>query len=89
VPPSPHPNKEIRAALAYAVAAGWVVVEGRGHCWGMIRCPHRDAECRCGEFCQISIWSTPRVPEHEAAKIRRCVDHCIHRDAGKKGSKER
>ena len=74
-----HPNKEIRAAVQYALDAGWRLIEGRGHCWGMIRCPYNDRECRCGQFCQISIWSTPRVPENEAAKIRRCIDNCVRR----------
>ncbi|ADP10432.1 hypothetical protein EJP617_07510 [Erwinia sp. Ejp617] len=25
---------------------------------------------------QMSVWSTPRVPEHHAAQIRRKVDSC-------------
>lgn len=74
-----HPKKEIEAAVQYAEAQGWIVVEGRGHCWGMLRCPRNDAECRCGAFCMISVWSTPRVSENEARKIRRVVDGCIHR----------
>lgn len=74
-----HPRKEIEAAIKDAEAQGWTVVEGRGHCWGVLRCPWNDVECRCGEFCVTSVWSTPRVPENEARKIKRVVERCIHR----------
>lgn len=73
-----HPSKEIEQAVSYAERQGWVVREGRGHCWGILRCPWNDADCRCGEFCLTSVWSTPRVPENEARKIRRVVDGCRH-----------
>ncbi|QJE73371.1 hypothetical protein HHL28_09935 [Aerophototrophica crusticola] len=72
-----HPSKEIEGAVSYAESQGWTFVKGRGHCWGMLRCPANEADCRCGEFCQVSVWSTPRVPENEARKIRRAVDGCI------------
>ena len=76
-----HPNKEIVAALDYAEAGGWRVVRLSGHAWGKIQCPRNDEEFRCGTFCQTSIWSTPRVPEHMARHIRRVVDGCIRRRA--------
>jgi len=74
-----HPRKEIEAAIQYAEMQGWIVVEGRGHCWGVLRCPWNDTECRCGAFCITSVWSTPRVPENEARKIKRVIDGCMHR----------
>ena len=68
-----HANKEIEAALQYAESLGWLVVESRrGHCWGVIRCPHGRGGC------QKSVWSTPRGPENHANQIRRYVDKCPH-----------
>jgi hypothetical protein len=69
-----HPNKEIAAALQYAEDNGWSVVKSsRGHCWGLIRCPHGRGGC------QKSVWSTPRSPENHARAIRRYVDSCPHK----------
>jgi len=75
-----HPKKEIEDAILYAESRGWTCLKGHGHCWGLLRCPNNEADCRCGEFCQISVWSTPRVPENEARKIRRAVDGCVYAD---------
>jgi hypothetical protein len=51
-----HPKKEVEAALAYAEKNGWRVQSGgKGHAWGKIYCPYKDAECRCGEFCISSV----------------------------------
>ena len=77
-----HPNKEIEQALIYAESQGWRVVTLNGHAWGKIQCPWNDAECRCGTFCQKSVWSTPRVPEDIARQIRRAVQRCIYKDEG-------
>ncbi|PHS63784.1 MAG: hypothetical protein COB09_11125 [Thalassobium sp.] len=69
-----HPNKEIRAAIEVALAAGWEVVEpGKSaHCYCRLRCgtaEHRD--------CIFSVWSTPKNPQHHAEmilkKVRRCA----------------
>ncbi|MEM7595795.1 MAG: hypothetical protein AAF383_30555 [Cyanobacteria bacterium P01_A01_bin.83] len=73
-----HPNKEIRSALEYAKQKGWRVKQGGSHAWGKIYCPYNDSDCRCGEFCKISIWSTPRNPINHAKQIRRVVDNCIY-----------
>ena len=84
-----HPSKEIEAALAYAESCGWRVVLLKGYAWGKIMCPWNDEECRCGTFCQESVWSTPRVPENVARHIRRVVDGCIRRmgeESGEVGS---
>lgn len=77
-----HPNKEIRGAIAHAVKQGWTVKEkgSSSHSWGQIYCPNRDLNCRCGEFCITSIWSTPKNPSNHAKQIKRVVDKCIHLD---------
>jgi hypothetical protein len=33
-------------------------------------------DCRCGEFCITSIWSTPKSPFNHARSLRRVVDKC-------------
>src|ERR1700722_13930225 len=82
---SRHPSKEIEAALSYAEVCGWRVILLSGYAWGKIQCPWNDDECRCGTFCQESIWRTPRVPDHVARTIRRVVDGCIRRRSEKSG----
>jgi hypothetical protein len=68
-----HPNKEIQAALEYAQRMGWTVIKSaKGHCWGIIRCPHGRGGC------QKSVWSTPKSPQDHAKDIRRFVDKCPH-----------
>ncbi len=75
-----HPKKEIAAAIEYARSKGWRVVEGGSHAWGQMYCPYNDKECRCGEFCRTSIWSTPKNPGNHAKQLRRAVDNCsVHR----------
>ena len=71
-----HPNKDIEAALRYAQANGWRIELGGSHAWGRVYCPYNDQQCRCGEFCIASIWSTPKNPSNHARAIRRIVDHC-------------
>lgn len=73
-----HANKEVEAAIAYAKAAGWefVTVGKSAHAFGKLRCPVNNRNCRNGQFCSNSIWSTPRNPEAHAQKIRRWVDNC-------------
>ena len=73
-----HPNKEIQAALKYAEQKGWLIKVGGSHAWGKILCPYKDQECRCGEFCITSIWSTPKNPSNHARQIRRVVNNCIY-----------
>lgn len=60
----PHKSKEIEAVLRELESLGWTVTlrSGRGHAWGLIRCPNNDPDCRCGEFCQMGVWSTPQNP---------------------------
>ena len=75
-----HTSKEIEAVLRELEALGWTVVEGRGHAWGILRCPSNSKECRCGEFCQMSVWSTPKDPERHAKKLSQKALACTKLD---------
>lgn len=72
-----HPNKAIRAAVAYALERGWRFIEpGRATAtWGFLYCPDRS---RQGHFPRV--WSTPRNPEDHARDLRRIVDAGPHSD---------
>jgi hypothetical protein len=77
VPRPRHPDKEIEAAIAHAEAHGWrVETSRRGHAWGVMKCPNNDPECRCGDCCITSIWSTPKNAHAHARTLRRVVDNC-------------
>ena len=73
-----HSKKEVQEAIEYAESKGWSIESsgGSGHAWGRMYCPYNDRECRCGEFCISSIWSTPKNPGNHARQIRRVVDNC-------------
>ena len=71
-----HPKKEVDHALKHAEANGWRVEVGGAHAWGRIYCPYSDDECRCGEFCVASVWSTPKNPGNHAKQLKRVVDNC-------------
>ena len=72
--PTPrHPNKDIQAAVAYALERGWRLAKSNGHAWGRLFCP-RGAR----DGCQIAVYSTPRNPTAAARTIRREVDKCPH-----------
>lgn len=79
-----HPNKEIEAALSYAEAPWMAGDTAPRSCLGKDCLPLNDQDCRCGAFCQESVWSTRRVPEHVARHIRRALDGCA-RLTGKGG----
>lgn len=74
-----HPKKEVEAALTELEAFGWRVIErhGKTHAWGIVRCPYNDPDCRCGEFCQMTVNSTPRDPARHAAKLVSKALNCI------------
>lgn len=74
-----HPKKEVEEAIRYAESLGWRVEVGSSHCWGRLYCPYNDAECRCGEFCITSIWSTPKNPGNHARQLKRVVENCTRR----------
>ena len=71
-----HPKKEIEIALVHAETHGWRVETGGSHAWGKIYCPNKSSECRCGEFCISSIWSTPKNAGNHARQIKRIVNNC-------------
>ena len=86
---SSHPKKEIEAALKHGEEQGWRVEVGGGHAWGKVYCPYNDDECRCGEFCITSVWSTPRNPASHARALRRVVDKCAtHKRQGEMESED-
>ena len=76
MPRKKHPNAEVEVALRYAEKHGWQVKVGGSHAWGRIYCPYNYQDCRCGEFCIASVWSTPRNGMNHARQIRRVVDNC-------------
>ncbi len=78
---TPHPDKDIEKALRLVEEQGWRIVRGGSHAWGKIYCPYNDADCRCGEFCITSIWSTPRNPGNHARALLRVVTNCQRRAA--------
>lgn len=72
-----HPKKEIGNALAYMARNGWRIEQGGSHAWGQAYCPFKTLECRHGEFCRVSVWSTPKRAESHARALRRVVDSCV------------
>lgn len=78
---STHPKKEVEAAISYAESQGWSVIVGGAHAWGKLLCPYNDEDCRCGTFCRVGIWSTPKNAANHAKDLKRVVDNCTtHRD---------
>jgi hypothetical protein len=81
-----HSKKEVEEAVRYAEKAGWnITLRAKSHCWGMMRCPYNDSNCRSGVFCQVSIWRTPQNSGSHAQKLQKVVDNCVRR---KKESEE-
>ena len=78
MPRTRHSKQEVELALQHAESKGWRIEVGGSHAWGKMYCPANDSECRCGEFCITSIWSTPRNPSNHARQLRRVVDRCIN-----------
>ena len=75
-----HPKKEVEQALRHAEQRGWRVEPGGSHAWGRMYCSQNVPECRCGEFCITSIWSTPKNAGNHARQLRRIVDNCVFRE---------
>jgi len=73
-----HPNKEIDDVVRYARTKGWSVKTASGHAWGILKCPQNSVDCRCGQFCQMSVWSTPKNPGNFARRLRKKIDACIY-----------
>lgn len=76
MPRQKHPKKEIEAAISHAEQKGWTISKGSGHAWGKMYCPSNSEECRCGEFCITSIWSTPKSAANHARQLKRVIDKC-------------
>lgn len=74
-----HPKKEVEEAIRYAESYGWSVSVGGAHAWGKMLCPYNDSECRCGEFCRVGIWSTPKDAGNHGKALKRVVDNCTTR----------
>jgi hypothetical protein len=83
-----HPKQEIEAALKYAEQNGWSIAVGGSHAWGKIYCPYNDRECRGGNFCISSIWSTPKNAGNHAKQIRRVVDNCTRYNSADDSNEE-
>jgi hypothetical protein len=77
----PHPKAEVEAALRHAEQQGWRVEVGGSHAWGRMYCPYNAHDCRCGEFCITSIWSTPKNAGNHARQLLRIVNKCTGRPA--------
>ena len=58
--PGIEAQDDVEEAIRHAEDHGWRIEVGGSHAWGRMYCPYNDQECRCGEFCITSIWSTPR-----------------------------
>ncbi|RWN24370.1 MAG: hypothetical protein EOR95_33090 [Mesorhizobium sp.] len=76
-----HPNKEIESAISELESLGWSYQEAgkSSHAWGRMLCPQHD---RSG--CQVSVWSTPRVPENHAKQLIGHGKKCAHEKEGGK-----
>lgn len=68
-----HTNKEVRAAIEYAISKGWIFTHSNGHCFGRLRCGSDELEHNKH---QLSVYSTPKSPENHAKQIIRLVDRC-------------
>ncbi|XBS70052.1 hypothetical protein ABK905_01670 [Acerihabitans sp. KWT182] len=67
-----HPNKHIHAAIKYALTRGWKFRASQGHAFGRLCCGKPEHIKH-----QMSVWSTPKNPEHHAKQICRQVDRCF------------
>ena len=70
---SKHPKKEVEEAIAYVVARGWTLEErhGRGHVWGILRCP-------TGDDFQY-VWGSPKNAGNHSKQIQRAFFKCPHK----------
>jgi hypothetical protein len=58
-----------------------VVATSSGHRWGYVLCTACEAR-------PLSVWSTPRVPEHMAEQILKYVGRHQHLDKRKAGRRD-
>lgn len=78
-----HPNKHIEEAVKYAETSGWRFQKSNGHAWGFLLCP-----LATRDGCDVAVYSTPRVPETHARRIRQMVDECPHGAVGQGGDED-
>lgn len=72
-----HPKKEIEDVLVVLENLGWrIELRGTSHTWGLLKCPKNSSDCRCGQYCQMSIFSTPKNPSTHAAKLKQKAMGC-------------
>ena len=83
-----HTSKEVEAVIRELEELGWILIEGKGHAWGILRCPANDKDCRCGEFCQMGVWSTPQNPGRFARQLRSRALGCTKLDNTNEGPQE-
>jgi hypothetical protein len=76
-----YSNKHIEAAVKHAESLHWRLVKASAHAhsWGYLLSP----QTRMG--CELTVYSTPRVPENHAKDIRREVDGRPHTGANEQG----
>ncbi len=68
-----HPKKPIVDALAAVARPGLRVDQiHKGHRWGVLVCEV------CGD--DLSLWSTPSVPEHVAKRVHRFAGRHRHEE---------
>ena len=65
-----HPNKEIRAAIEYALNKGWQLKLSNGHAFGRLYCKQGHTEHL------HSVWSTPKDPSGHARRLKKLIDQC-------------
>lgn len=68
-----HQNKEIEAAVQFALDRGWRLKKSNGHIWGQLLCPY---ESRVGH--RTAVFGTPRNKDNAAKNIIRDVLTCKH-----------
>ena len=78
-----HPKKEVEKVLRELEGLGWTIQvrHGKGHAWGLLRCPKPSEDCRCGQYCQMTIFSTPQNPGRHAAKLRQKALGCTKNES--------
>ncbi len=70
-----HKNKDIHAAIVFALSKGWRLekAKGKGHAWGKLYCRRK-----ASDGCRFTVYGTPAIPEAHARDLRRTVDRCRH-----------
>lgn len=70
-----HPDKDIEAAIQHLETLGWTYrnVGKSSHAWGRMLCPQHDST-----GCQVSVWSTPKVPAMHARQLMGHGKRCAH-----------